>query len=168
MKNKLVTPMDEITILVDDVEIQYTYIEGDKIEHLCPDVIGRFQIETILEPDGKHHTISCLLPSNKNIKRDGESGERLECTGFYHNNMKLSIGTEGEVWSNYMDSEYDYDIDYLDYGMQYVIVPETKTKRFVFGISWIDNVDFDDCSDEAIAREVQTWYGADPTLSILP
>ena len=35
MKNKLVTPMGEITIWVDDVEIQYTYIEGDKIEHLC-------------------------------------------------------------------------------------------------------------------------------------
>ena len=31
MKNKLVTPMGEITILVDDVEIQYTYIWGDKM-----------------------------------------------------------------------------------------------------------------------------------------
>ena len=31
MKNKLVTPMGEITILVDDVEIQYTYTYRDKL-----------------------------------------------------------------------------------------------------------------------------------------
>lgn len=33
---------------------------------------------------------------------------------------------------------------------------DTKTTKFVFGIAWIDNV--------TAENDVQTWYGADPTL----
>lgn len=164
MNNKIITPMGEITILIDDVETQYMSLKGAPIENLCPDVLGRYQIEIHLLPDGKEHTISCVFPYNKSIKGYGESGENLECQGFYDNNcIKLSIGLEGEA-SIYTD--YDYDVEYLDNGMQYVVLPETQTQKYVFGISWIDNIDIDIQSEEMIARDTQPWFGADPTLCI--
>lgn len=51
---------------------------------------------------------------------------------------------------------YDYDTEYLDDGVQYVIVENTNATTYVFGIAWIENVTDD--------NEVQTWFGADPTL----
>ncbi len=164
MNDKIITPMGEIKILIDDVETQYVPIKGAPIENLCPDVIGRYQIEIHFLPDGKEHTISCVFPYDNSIKGYVESGEYLECQGFYDNNcIKLSIGTEGETD---FDTDYDYDVEYLDNGMQYVILPATQTQKYVFGISWIDNIDIDVQSEEMIARDTQTWFGADPTLSI--
>ena len=45
---------------------------------------------------------------------------------------------------------------YMEDGVSYLILEETKTTRYVFGIAWIGNV--------TAENEVQTWYGADPTL----
>ncbi len=164
MNDKIITPMGEIKILIDDVETQYAPLKGAPIENLCPDVIGRYQIEIQFLPDGKEHTISCVFPQDKSIKGYVESGENLECQGFYNNNgIKLSIGTEGEA-SIYTD--YDYDIEYLENGMQCIILPDTQTQKYVFGISWINNIDIDDQSEEMIARDTQTWFGADPSLWI--
>jgi len=42
----------------------------------------------------------------------------------------------------------------------------TKTKEYVFGISWIDDVGWDDLMDENNDRGIETWYGADPTLAL--
>ena len=164
MNNKIITPMGEVTILIDEVETQYVPLEGVPIENLCPDILGRYQIEIHFIPDGKEHTISCVFPYNKSIKCYGESGENLECQGFYDNNcIKLSIGLEGEA-SIYTD--YDYDVEYLDNGMQYVVLPKTQTQKYIFGICWIDQIDIDDQSEEMISRDTQTWFGADPTLSV--
>lgn len=45
---------------------------------------------------------------------------------------------------------------YMEDGVLYQIMRDTKTTKFVFGIAWIDNV--------TAENDVQTWYGADPTL----
>ena len=50
--------------------------------------------------------------------------------------------------------------------MQYIILSETRTQKYTFGICWIDKIDIDDQSREMIARDTQTWFGADPTLCI--
>ena len=164
MNDKIITPMGDITILIDDVATRYVPLKGASIEILCPDVLGRYQIEIRFIPDGKEHTISCVFPQDKSIKGYVESGEDLECQGFYNNNgIKLSIGTEGET--DY-DTDYDYDIEYLDNGMQYIILPKTQTQKYIFGICWIDKIDIDDQSEEMIARDTQTWFGADPTLCV--
>ena len=61
-----------------------------------------------------------------------EGGERLECLSFYGTQrVKMSIGLEGECGRNYY--EYDYDIDYLDNGMAYVIMPEPKRRSILLG-----------------------------------
>ena len=95
--------------------------------------------------------------------RGPESGEMLECQAFYNESKwKLSISVECETgflpevrrWSE----RYDYDARYLENGMSYVILAETKEEHFVFGIAWIDNVEDDH------ARDVQTWFAADTTV----
>lgn len=163
MNSKIITPMGEITVLIDDVESQYVPIKGAEIEALYPDVLGRYQIEIHFVPDGKVHTISCVFPYDAKIKDYIESGEDLECQGFYKDSIKLSIGAKGE---NGIHTDYDYDIEYLDNGMQYIILPKTKTEEYVFGVCWIDGIDADNQSEEMISRDTQTWFGADPTLNI--
>ena len=89
-----------------------------------------------------------------------ESGERLELKSFYRDNTKLSIGMEGDA-GYYPDGTrsldvYDYDNDYMEDGVSYLILEETKTTKYVFGVAWIEKV--------TAENDVQTWFGADPTL----
>lgn len=163
---KLITPFGEIKILIDGKAASYTAEEGRKLDDLCPHVLGRYQITVPFSPDGKEHTISCVFQPVCSYKKTPESGEQLECQSFYNDQkFKLSIGLECEA--GYIDGvrisdKYDYDADYLENGMSFLIETNTKTERYVFGIAWIDNVGYpvDDHND----RDVETWYGADPTL----
>ncbi|MBQ6621403.1 MAG: hypothetical protein IJH75_01025, partial [Mogibacterium sp.] len=66
-------------------------------------------------------------------KRTPESGERLECQSFYNvHRFKMSIGLEceaGYVGGFRASDEYDYDADYLDNGMSFLIDMSTKTEK---------------------------------------
>ena len=56
-------------------------------------------------------------------------------------------------------NDYDYDAEYYNDGVSYNILNKTKTKKYVFGVAWINKdkiIDMD--------NETSTWYGADPTL----
>ena len=166
----LLTPFGEIRILIDEKSVPYIAQEGRKLEGLCPRVLGRYQIDVRFIPDGKEHTIACIFESDCSYQRAPESGERLECQSFYNaSRFKLSIGLECEA--GYIDSvratnEYDYDADYLENGMTFLIDANTKTEHYTFGIAWIDNVEWDDPTGESSDRDVETWYGADPTLAL--
>ena len=88
-----------------------------------------------------------------------EPGENLELKSFYNGDIKLSIGMEGEsgyIDGKRIDTSYDYDNEYMDDGVEYVILNSTKTSNYLFGIAWIINYNEN--------NEVQTWFGADPTL----
>lgn len=76
----------------------------------------------------------------------------------------MSIGLECEA--GYIGGKYDYDADYLDNGMAYVIMPETKTEKYIFGRAWIDDVGRDDPIDDEHNRDIQTWFAADSTLAL--
>ena len=140
---RLITPFGEIDIQIDGKSVPYTAVKGELIEKVCPDLLGRYQISVRFRPDGKEHEISCTFHTQEPYHKTGESGERLECQSFYNDRRyKMSIGLEGDT-SYFPDgtrsSEYDYDADYLDNGMSYLILPETKTELYVFGIAWIDD-----------------------------
>lgn len=99
----------------------------------------------------------------------------MECQGFYNDNrFKMSIGTTdgfpyafaAYAFSGIDISTDDYDTDYLENGMAYLILPDTKIREYTFGISWIDDVGWNDPFGYRNEREVQTWYGADPNLSL--
>lgn len=61
-----------------------------------------------------------------------------------------------------VSDEYDYDVDYSDNGMAYIIEKDTKSSKYIIGVAWIDNVGWDD--DDADNRDIQTWYATDQTL----
>lgn len=156
----LSTPLGDIEIYIDNEKEEYTVKNIGASERLCPDISGRFGIEILYEPDGKQHTISCRIKKYHASSRDEiEPGERLELKSFYRENTKLSIGMEGDAGyysDGTRDSDvYDYDNDYMEDGVSYLIMEDTKTTKYVFGIAWIDNV--------TVENDVQTWYGADPT-----
>ncbi|MCU6746601.1 hypothetical protein OCV51_02830 [Faecalicatena acetigenes] len=157
----LITPLGDIEIYIDDKVVEYTEkcitVSGD----LCPDVSGKYAIAVVFYPDGKLHTISCKIKGYTLSKEDEiESGERLELKSFYKGNTKLSIGMEGEAgycfYGTRSSEIYDYDNDYMENGVSYLIREETKTTKYVFGVAWIENV--------TAENNWQTWYGADPTI----
>ena len=159
---RLLTPLGEIKVLIDSKPVPYDAQVGRRLENGCPHVLGRYQIEVRFVPDGKEHNIACVFESDCSYKRSPESGERLECQGFYNDNRyKMSIGVECDMVSG----KYDYDADYLENGMSFLIGANTKTDHYTFGIAWIDNVGWDDSIDDN-GRDVETWYGADPTLAL--
>lgn len=157
----MTTPLGDIEICIDGKSIKYTAQNMGVMDRLCPDVDGRFCIKVEFVPDGERHAISCIIKSHIPSDKDGvESGERLELKSFYKGHSKLSIGMEGET-GYFADGTrafdtYDYDTEYLEDGVRYVINEDTKTDRYVFGVAWIENVTDD--------NDVQTWFRADPTM----
>lgn len=155
----LTTPLGKIIIFYDDEEIEYTAIPIENDSN-CIDLDGRYLIKLHFEPDGKKHTISCRIKEYVPSSEDYiETGENLELKSFCKDKIKLSIGMEGD--SGYFPdgtrcSDYDYDNEYLDDGVTYELLEITQTHEYKFAIAWLNN-----CTDE---NDVQTWFGADPTL----
>lgn len=157
----LETPLGDMEVLIDNVS---TVCEAVKInlDKTCPNLTGRYCIKIKFIPDGAPHEIACCIKGHVPTDRDDiESGERLEIKSFYQERCKVSIGMEGDSGYYYegpnlirLDT-YDYDNEYLENGVKYVILPFTTTSEYLFGIAWLDNVSED--------NDVQTWYGADPT-----
>ena len=161
----LLTPFGKIKILIDEKEIPYLAQKGTINNIIYPDVLGRFQISVPFTPDGKEHSIACIFQPICSYRRYTESGEGLACQAFYNEqNYKMSIGVEikedGRIGYDH------YDAEYLENGMSYQILPDTKTNLYVFGIAWIDNVDCDDTDSENSSRDCQTWFAADPGSSL--
>lgn len=155
----LITPLGEIEIIIDDKPIPYSAKKLEK-DKLCQDLDGRYSIEIHFVPDENEHTITCRIKSYSGSEKDGiESGENLELKSFYKNNVKLSLGMEGDsgyISGKRISDSYDYDNGYWDDAVQYLILSTTKTHKYVFGIAWIEN-----CNED---NDIQTWFGADPTL----
>lgn len=53
-------------------------------------------------------------------------------------------------------SAYDYDNSFCENGVQYNLLPFTKTSDYVFFLAWMEEHDPE--------NEAQTWFGADPTM----
>lgn len=169
MATELITPLGTVTMEIDGQPVPFELTKLGPVDFICPDVAGRFMLEVNYEPDGKRHLLCCKLFSSEPVKHYSESGERLECHGYYSDDekIKVSIGIESDAC--YMrsengvlqrESEYDYD-GYFEkqenaFSIGYELFDFTKTFHYVFGVSWIF-----DCDPE---RDSQTWYGADPTI----
>lgn len=155
----LLTPLGRIAVCVDSKPVEY---EAKRVarEKCCEKLDGRFAIHISFVPDGDCHCISCRIVDYTPSEEDGiESGERLELKSFFGGEVKLSMGMEGDTayWPDgTRASAYDYDTEYLDDGVQYKILPMTRTTEYVFGIAWIKPYRED--------NELQTWFGADPTM----
>lgn len=154
----LKTPLGDLEIKIDNNVIDYKYLTVCTND-FCKDLNGRFAIIVPFQPDKRKHVISCRILNYESSDEDGaESGENLELYSFYKGTVKLSIGMEGDT--SYIAgkrmSDYDYDTEYLVDGVQYCLLPITQTSEYVFGVAWLDKVTKE--------NDVQTWFGADPTL----
>ena len=169
MATELITPLGTITLEIDAQRASFELTRLRPVEHICPDIAGRFMLEVEFEPDRKRHMICCKLLPSEPVRQYPEPGERFECQSYYSEDekTKVSIGIEADelYWHDengalQRDSEYDYDgfFEKLNDAFRsgFELFDFTRTSHYVFGVSWIFN-----CDDE---RDTQTWYGADPTL----
>ena len=151
------TPLGNILVSKDGKLIDYNY-KKINLDKNCEELDGRYVIEINFEPDGNEHIIKCFIEDYISNIDDGiNSGERLELYTFNNDNYELSIGMEAIIGIGLND--YDYDAEYYNDGVSYNILNKTKTKKYVFGVAWINKdkiIDMD--------NETSTWYGADPTL----
>ena len=165
---KLQTPLGEIVVTIGHREIDYAY-RSCEMDRTCPNLLGRYLIEVEFPPTGEEYEILCELQGDALYQTEIETGEMLECLSFYSKErIKLSIGGYGERWG-YVDHQpvsiyTDYDIDYKPRGIAYIVGPTTKTTKYVFGISWIDDVGYDQpVRTGEHDRDVETWFGSDPS-----
>lgn len=148
----LLTPLGAIKLFVNDEEVEFTAIKLD-VELHCLDVIGRYLIQYEYNSEIKNQEIKCCIPS-MDVRGYIESGERLEAISFYKNDIKLTIGVEGEFTD--FPKYIDYSGGYLSNGIKYVTNHSTADRNFSFGICWIQPL-----TEE---NDIQTWFGADPSL----
>ncbi len=143
------TPLGQLEVKIDDTVLDCTW-SAVPTDRACPDLDGRYAIVVPFSPDGKAHILSCRIREISGVEEAfPEPGEDLAMLSFYKGGVKLSIGME--------EAENDYDTAYLTDGVQYCLLPTTKTTKFLFGIAWLNAV-----TEE---NDIQTWFGADPTLT---
>ena len=151
------TALGNLEILIDGKSINYQETSLP-INGAFSKLTGRYKITISFQPDGEYHTITCKIADYTPSPLDEEEGgENLECKSFYKGETKLSLGTEGDMCflNGKRMSNYDYDNEFLPDGVQYLILPSTKTSIYSFGIAWIKGYTKD--------TAIQTWLGADPT-----
>ncbi|WP_277587139.1 hypothetical protein [Psychrobacillus antarcticus] len=147
----LLTPLGAIKLFVNDEEVGFTAIKLENLELHCRDVNGRYLIEYEYKSENQNQEIKCCIPSI-DVKKEIESGERLEAISFYKNDIKIIIAIEGE-FTDYRE-DIEYGGDYLSNGIQYETFQNTADKKFYFGVCWIQPY-----TEE---NDIQTWFGADP------
>jgi len=153
----LKTPFGNVKLRLDKKDIAYEVMDVKRDQTLYPDVDGLFLVSFNFIPDGKTHELQCVL-ENAQYSAYPETGERLEAVAFYINKGKITIGCEGDFGELSEFSTYDFDGILLKNGIQIDTDTSTKGQKFQFGVCWLLH-----CTDE---NDVQTWYGADPTISI--
>lgn len=102
-----------------------------------------FELETVID---------CILNDNKSLDLNGysESGEGLALISFLYNNIKLSIGVEGDIAGVY----YEYMIDRL----RVKVTKSASLNSLTFFIAWLN-------MHNTEQEEIYTWFAADPTLT---
>ena len=105
------------------------------------------------------HFLKCILETDFEYESYVESGERLETISFEINNGKLTIGTTSGLFMAEVDgNNNDFDVEYLENGIEIVILEKTRNQIFSFGVSFLENVN--------VENEVQTWLAVDYAINL--
>lgn len=141
------TPIGDIRILVNGQEKKYEFCELEtKTENFSVD--NRFQITFGEIEIGM--IVSCVLESPfQNIESTPDSGERLEMISFYKDDLKLSIGVEGEIE-----------------GINYVLLKngiEIRNEKSIYKPNLIINVAWLKMKNSE-EEDIYCWLAADPKL----
>ena len=142
------TNIGNVNILINGHNLDCSMYELSNKGNLF-NVDRRFRIEVDNIPDKEETVIDCILENQKSepINVYAESGEDLALISFMINNMKLSIGVQGDIPG--------VIYDYLDDRLRIKVTEKASISRFDIFIAWItmDNIE---------KEEVYTWFAADP------
>ncbi|WP_372999476.1 hypothetical protein [Lutispora sp.] len=147
----LITELGNICFIINGEVIQYIPIRLTNIGKQFR-VDGRYKVEVknINVCNGETN-IDCLIDNKNTSPLNGycESGEGLALISFVVNNVKLSIGVEGDIPGVY----YEYMKDRL----RIRVTKKASLKSLTFYIAWLTMSNEQD--------EILTWFAADPTLT---
>ena len=126
MGKRLLTPLGEIQVFIDDVCSDYEYEKySNDIRSLKEQPVdGSYRI-TIAKKEWK--TIRCVVSLyDTEIPNSGDSGERYLCSEFAKDNIILTIGAGADNPA--------FDTHQICYGMEYVY--KAPVDQVMFGVAW--------------------------------
>lgn len=143
------TGFGRIIVTLDGIEAEcLVYAVAERPQFAGVD--GAVRLEYKHFSDGRAHELRCFLADGSGFGPD--SGENYEAGTAYIGKGSITIGCEGDFSDI---SKYDFDGYIMENGVCVIIHPDTGDRRFIFGVSWVN---------ECAEHDVRTWYGADPTL----
>ena len=151
----LKTPFGNVNVLFDskaaNITVQKLSLKADRI---CTDIEYTYFLSYEYQSDNAAHTLTCTL-DRSDISGDAESGEHLDAISFYIGGGKLTIGCTSD-FGTLREGDFDFDGEYLKNGLRICIFPNTESRTFTFGVSWLLNATSD--------NEIQTWFASDPSI----
>jgi len=145
------TKLGNILVTVDGNMVDYETIELTNEEKNFK-VDQRYKLSVkVAHMIGKKQIVECILDNIKNYVLEcyPETGEGLAMISCYYKNVKLSIGTLGDI----VGVQYEYLKDRI----RLHISNDLEVKKVVFYIAWLTMEDMK-------KEDIYTWFAADPTL----
>ena len=148
----LKTPFGNIRMFMDKKEVEFNFskIRNSKSFLKTETYLLKYEFKKEKVDKINKHFLKCILETDFEYESYVESGERLEAISFEINNGKLTIATTSGLSMAESDgNNNDFDIKYLENGIEIVIFKETASQEFCFGISFLGNMNLE--------NEIQTW-----------
>ena len=148
----LKTPFGNIRMFLDKKEVEFNFskIRNSKSFLKTETYLLKYEFKKEKVDKINKHFLKCILETDFEYESYVESGERLEAISFEINNGKLTIATTSGLSMAESDgNNNDFDIKYLENGIEIVIFKETASQEFCFGISFLGNMNLE--------NEIQTW-----------
>ena len=148
----LKTPFGNIRMFMDKKEVEFNFskIQNSKSFLKTETYLLKYEFKKEKVDKINKHFLKCILETDFEYESYVESGERLEAISFEINNGKLTIATTSGLSMAESDgNNNDFDIKYLENGIEIVIFKETASQEFCFGISFLGNMN--------LKNEIQTW-----------
>ena len=120
-----------------EVEFNFSKIQNSKSFLKTETYLLKYEFKKEKVDKINKHFLKCILETDFEYESYVESGERLEAISFEINNGKLTIATTSGLSMAESDgNNNDFDIKYLENGIEIVIFKETASQEFCFGISF--------------------------------
>jgi hypothetical protein len=144
------TNIGNVDILINGQSFDYEPIKLPNVGKQYK-VDGRYKVVVDNIAVNDETVIECILQNQNTLplKINIEPGEDLALLSFMIDNMKLSIGVQGDIPGILYD--------YLNDRLRIRLTKDASIMKFDINIAWItmDNIE---------KEKIYTWFAADPTL----
>ena len=157
----LKTPFGNIRIFLDKKEVEFNFskIQNSKSFLKTETYLLKYEFKKEKVDKINKHFLKCILETNFEYESYVETGERLEAISFEINEGKQTIGTTYGLFMAEVDgNNNDFDVEYLENGIEIVILEKTRNQIFSFGVSFLENVN--------VENEIQTWFAVDYAINL--